>query len=323
MKPTNIIPAHQSALRHLVYGFMLNCLGWGLLICPNPTCSANESQGDEINETAQRHENIGVAGGEPDNQADWRSSYRKEIYRPASGGALPYRLLPPAGYNGNLTKTTDKLHSTDIKSEKYPLVLFLHGAGERGVDNEKQLVHAASDFAKVERRNKFPSFILFPQCPNGQRWVESDWALKSGKNEFPVTPSEPMSMVLKLVDSLQETLPIDSGRIYVTGLSMGGMGAWYAAGSEPYRFAAMLQICGGGDPTWADRYQGLPIWAFHGQSDTVVPVLRGREMISALSQAGHWPELRYSEYPGVGHNSWTQTYQRDDIFEWLFSQRKN
>ena len=84
----------------------------------------------------------------------------------------------------------------------------------------------------------------------------------------------------------------------------------------------MLEVCGGGDPTWAKQYDGIPVWALHGQNDGVVPISRTREMIVALAQAGHAPEVRYTEYPGVGHNSWTQTFKRDDVFEWLFGQRK-
>lgn len=218
---------------------------------------------------------------------------------------LPYRLMsPPKLENG----------------KRYPLVLFLHGAGERGIDNEKQLVHGAAEFAK--RREAYPAFVLFPQCPPGKRWVESDWSLPSGLDEFPTEPSPTMAATLALVDSLVSKLPIDPERLYVTGLSMGGQGTWFAAVAPPKRFAAMLEVCGGGDPGWAERYQGIPVWVLHGQADNVVPISRAREMVVALTNAGHAPELRYVEYPGVGHNSWSPTYARDDIYRWLFSQRK-
>lgn len=238
-----------------------------------------------------------------------------ELYQPAhfeavdaatEGGAkLPYRLMSPPQVE---------------QGERYPLVLFLHGAGERGNDNEKQLVHGAAEFAK--RRNSYPAYVLFPQCPPGKRWVESDWSLPSGRGEFPTEPSAPMAATLALVDSLVSELPIDPERLYVTGLSMGGQGTWFAAVAPPKRFAAMLEVCGGGDPSWAERYQGIPVWALHGQADKVVPISRAREMVVALTNAGHAPELRYVEYPGVGHNSWSPTYARDDVYRWLFSQRK-
>ena len=257
---------------------------------------------------------------------DWRSLYEKKQFKSGSGSILPYRILSPGPVLNDTRGKVDSDKPDQVNDSaaalRYPLVLFLHGAGERGDDNEKQLVHGAAEFAKLSRRQKYPCFAVFPQCPDGKRWVESDWDLPSGDGVFPLTASEPMSLALSLVDELVETLPIDSTRIYVTGLSMGGMGTWYAAASEPKRFAAMLEVCGGGDPSWASRYAGIPIWAFHGQADTVVPVERGREMIRGLSSVGHWPELRYVEYPKVGHNSWSQTYSRDDVFDWLFSQRK-
>jgi predicted peptidase len=226
---------------------------------------------------------------------------------PGSNDSLPYRLLKPKSVEPGM---------------KYPLVLFLHGAGERGDDNKIQLVHGADQFARDDRREQYPAFVVFPQCPTGQRWVESDWGLQTGRGEFDDEPSDPMRLTLELVDQLAKDLPIDTDRLYVTGLSMGGMGTWFAAQAEPKRFAAMLEICGGGDPTWADRYAGIPIWIFHGQADGAVPIARNREMVAALTAVGHHPELRYIEYPGVNHNSWTQTYKRDDVFEWLFAQHK-
>jgi predicted peptidase len=237
--------------------------------------------------------------------------FSASVYRSADGETLPYRLMAPAG-----------LSESGGQPTAYPLVLFLHGSGERGDDNVSQLVHAAREFARQDRRQDFPAFVLFPQCPQDQRWVESDWELASGRDQFPQQPSTPMRLVLELVDRLVSELPVDPRRVYVTGLSMGGMGSWYAAGASPDRFAAMLEVCGGGDPSWAERYSGVPVWAFHGQSDAVVPVSRGREMIKALVEVGHHPEIHYEEYPGVGHDSWTRTYARDDVFQWLFSQRK-
>ena len=235
------------------------------------------------------------------------SKYSAELFSGPSGSVIPYRLLSPDGVE---------------QGKRYPLVLFLHGAGERGSDNGKQLVHAAVDFASPERMRQFPAFVAFPQCPEEQRWVESPWDLPSGRGEFDKNPSKPMKAALELVDSLIKNHPVDPARVYVTGLSMGGQGAWYAAAAKPRRFAAMLEVCGGGDPTWAADYQGMPIWALHGQNDSVVPISRAREMVVALTKGGHAPELRYTEYPGVGHNSWAQTFKRADVFEWLFAQRK-
>lgn len=226
----------------------------------------------------------------------------------SDGESLPYRIMVPP-----------KLEP----GKKYPLVLFLHGAGERGDDNEIQLVHAAHEFAHEHRRTQNPAFVVFPQCPTEKRWVESPWDLPSGRDQFDRNPSYAMRLALELVDSLVASKPIDPDRLYVAGLSMGGQGTWFAAVAEPKRFAAMLEVCGGGDPSWANDYAGLPVWAFHGQEDNVVPVSRGREMIEALTKAGHHPELRYVEYPNVKHNSWTQTFEREDVYQWLFAQRKS
>ena len=233
--------------------------------------------------------------------------YSAELFSAVAETPIPYRLLAPIGVEAG---------------KQYPLVLFLHGAGERGNDNQKQLVHAAVDFAHPKRMKRFPAFVVFPQCPSEQRWVESAWDLPSGRGEFDPAPSKPMKATLELVDKLIDELPVDPRRVYVAGLSMGGQGAWFAAASKPHRFAAMLEVCGGGDPTWATSYRGIPIWALHGQKDNVVPISRAREMVVALTEVGHSPELRYTEYPGVGHNSWDQTFKRDDVFEWLFAQRK-
>ncbi|WP_218933587.1 carboxylesterase family protein [Rubripirellula lacrimiformis] len=237
-----------------------------------------------------------------------------DAFTAATFDGLPYRLLAPESTGDDGTADADA---------KYPLVLFLHGAGERGNDNVAQLKHGAAEFLRPDRRQAYPAYVVMPQCPKDARWVESDWGTASGDGAFPQAPSGPMAKALALVDHLADTLPVDPNRIYVTGLSMGGQGTWYAAVAPPKRFAAMLEVCGGGDPSWAHRYDGVPVWAFHGQSDSVVPVLRGREMIKALAQSGHYPELRYTEYPGVGHDSWTRTYSRDDVFDWLFRQSKN
>lgn len=236
----------------------------------------------------------------------WKAALeRKTISDDA--GSLGYRLLVPPN-----------LDASAEPKKQYPLVLFLHGAGERGSDNEAQLVHGVGDF--YARRESQPAFVVAPQCPEGKRWVEVDWTEASGKDTFPEKPSEPMRLALKIVDELVASGNVDPARIYVTGLSMGGYGTWYAAGSKGHPFAAAAPVCGGGDPTWAERYVGLPLWAFHGEADKTVPVERSREMIEAIREAGGEP--KYTEYPGVAHNSWAQTYSSDAFHEWLFKQKR-
>ena len=219
----------------------------------------------------------------------------------ADNKTLNYRLLTP---------------ETASSDNPLPLVLFLHGAGERGDDNVAQLKHGAKEFAK--RQAEHPCFVLVPQCPKEKRWVEVDWNEASGKGAFKESPSETMGLVLAVLNELLESGKVDRDRVYVTGLSMGGYGTWYAVGMKESPFVAAAPICGGGDPLWAKRYISLPLWAFHGDADTAVSVERSREMISAIREAGGEP--KYTEYAGVGHDSWTQTYSSDDFHQWLFSQ---
>lgn len=237
----------------------------------------------------------------------WKEAFEQKAITDEEGASLKYRLLTPE----------DLSNETESKKQ-YPLVLFLHGAGERGSDNAAQLKHGVSDF--YQRREEYPSFVVAPQCPEEKKWVETDWGESNGENTFPEEPSEPIRLALRVVRDLIATGDVDPQRVYVTGLSMGGYGTWYAAGFEGHPFAAAAPICGGGDPTWAERYVGLPLWVFHGAEDTAVPVGRSREMVEAIRQAGG--DVKYTEYPGVGHDSWTQTYKADDFHAWLFDQQR-
>jgi predicted peptidase len=219
------------------------------------------------------------------------------------GNVLKYRLLKPAGYNVN---------------RKYPLVIFLHGAGERGDDNKVQLVHGMKEFLDPARREKMPCYVVAPQCPTGKKWVEVDWSAPSSK--FPEQASDSLGLTIKLVQSMIETAAVDPNRIYITGLSMGGYGTWDAAARHPELFAAAAPICGGGDPETASRFKHIALWAFHGDQDQAVKVERSRQMIEALKAAGGEP--KYTEYPGVGHDSWTATYKNQEFHDWLFAQRR-
>lgn len=212
-------------------------------------------------------------------------------------------------------------------SEPYPLVLFLHGAGERGDNNRSQLIHGAGELASDERRRSYPAYALFPQCPKGLRWVETDWTTAKGQGTFPTKASKTLDLTLKLVDRIlagkEQHANIDPDRIYITGLSMGGYGTWHATSLKPNLFAASAVVCGGGDPALVPSYaKSLPIWAFHGDADNVVPLERGREIVDALNQAGQSPTVRFTVYPGVNHNSWTPTYQNEELYQWMFRQRR-
>lgn len=236
--------------------------------------------------------------------------YTEQSIVDAQGQIHRYRLLFPAGYDQQA-------------GQQYPLVLFLHGAGERGDDNVAQLKHGAAEFARADRQAEYPCFVLVPQVAKEQRWVDADWSHAQGKGTFPDSPSPAYAAAIAAVKSWIDSGRVDPTRVYVTGLSMGGYGTWYAAAASNEIFAAAVPICGGGDPTWAKRYAGMPIWAFHGTEDKAVPVGRSREMIEALKSEGHKPTAMYTEYEGGGHDVWTQTYRRDDLFRWLFSQQRS
>lgn len=236
--------------------------------------------------------------------ADHRDRFAESVYLDSAGNKLPYRMLSPAKVEAG---------------RKYPLVVFLHGAGERGTDNKKQLVHGMADFASDEIMAKYPAFVIAPQCPDGKKWVEVDWGADS--HTMPEMPSESLAACFELIAFLQKSQPIDSGRIYITGLSMGGYGTWDALQRRPELFAAAVPICGGGDPAGAAKMKDVPIWAFHGDADTAVKVQRSRAMIEAIKAAGGQP--KYTEYPKVGHNSWSRTYADPDLYEWLFAQKKS
>lgn len=231
--------------------------------------------------------------------------YRPLIFQNDKGEKLHYRLMTPEGYDPK-------------GSEKYPLVLFLHGAGERGADNQKQLVHGTREFAKPEVRKKYPAFVLAPQCPDGKRWVEVDWTLDSHK-QLP-EDSDTIKLVLQLISSMQKEYRIDQHRQYVTGLSMGGYGTWDLITRHPEMWAAAAPVCAGADEATAPKIAKLPVWAFHGDKDTVVKPHRSRNMIEAIKKAGGQP--LYTEYKGVGHNSWDAAYADPKLIEWLFAQKK-
>ncbi len=217
---------------------------------------------------------------------------------------LPYRFMLPKSY-----KKGDTV--------KYPLILFLHGAGERGTDNVRQLYYIKS-WATDEFRDTYPCFVLAPQCPKNMRWVEVDWSLPSHK--IPDTPSVPLSATMLLLKHIIEAYPVDTNRIYVTGLSMGGFGTWDIIAREPNLFAAAVPICGGADLHTAPKIAHIPIWVFHGAKDRVVSVERSRKMVAELRKYG--AKVKYTEYKNVGHGAWIPAYKNKELYKWLFSQHK-
>ena len=218
-------------------------------------------------------------------------------------------------FTGKSTGTWEKLEFNSLKlrffgdpkqdaAKSYPLVIFLHGRGSGGNDNEKQLGSGAKSFADPENFAKRPCFILVPQCPDDKiGWLGTT-----------------QDDLIKLINVAVESLPVDKTRIYLTGLSMGGFGTWFAIAREPALFAAALPVCGGGDPATATAIRKVPIWAFHGAEDNVVPPSFSQKMVAALKKIDG--NIKYTELPGVKHNAWDHVYANQEVHEWLFSQQQ-
>ena len=225
----------------------------------------------------------------------------------ADGHTLPYRFYQP---------------QPGTVSKKLPLVIFLHGAGERGGDNRTQFQR----FAPSLFWEKYPCFVLAPECPSKTSetsnaesvWVDTHFGAAS--HQMNAQPTWPMKLVMQLIDQTIRKYPVDKNRIYITGLSMGGYGTWEILQRQGKRFAAAIPVCGGGDPAYASKMKTVNIWVFHGSDDHTVPVKRSREMVAAIQAVGG--KVQYTEYTGVDHDSWTRTYSNPEVWDWLFSQVK-
>ena len=219
------------------------------------------------------------------------------------GDTLLYRLLYP---------DSDTLR-------KYPLVIFLHGSGERGNDNEAQLKWGAQNFADDRAMIMHPAIVIVPQCPANMQW--SNFTRGQGTLlTLKPTPSKPMELLMELIRQSIKNLPVDTNRIYITGLSMGGYGTYDAIERYPQLFAAAVPVCGGGDVSRAATVAHIPIWIFLGAEDPAVNPLYSLEMLKALTKAGAHPG--FTQYPQVGHFSWLGAYSDPLMMEWLFRQHK-
>jgi predicted peptidase len=214
----------------------------------------------------------------------------------------------------------------DDASKKYPLVVVLHGSGERGSYNEAQLKWGGDLFANQAIREEFPAIVVFSQCPAGNSWGRvGSGNVADSTERFTFLSNEPtgkpLELVLELIESIIASGKVDSKRIYIGGLSMGGFGTFEALWRKPTLFAAAFPICGGGDTTKVDAYaEKFPIHVFHGEIDPVVGVDYSRSMAAALRKAN--ANVQYTEYPGVGHDSWKNTFAEPDLLPWLFAQKK-
>ncbi|NJL77094.1 MAG: alpha/beta hydrolase fold domain-containing protein [Saprospiraceae bacterium] len=197
----------------------------------------------------------------------------------------------------------------------------MHGGGERGNDNELQLTHGAALFAKEENRQKYPAIILFPQCAKDDYWTHVERNDKNWAYPFHERPTKSMQLAMDLLEETILKEAVDVDRIYITGLSMGGMGTFDLLARQPHLFAAAAPICGGGNVALTGLYaKNTPFWIFHGDADAVVPVDLSRKMYQALK--GQGANVKYTEYPGVNHNSWDNVFADTNYLAWIFAQRR-
>ena len=236
-----------------------------------------------------------------------QNEFEKKVYVTASGDSLNYRLLRP---------------EVEQSGEKYPLVLFLHGAGERGSDNEKQLFHGSQMWLNPVNRENYPAFVLFPQCSESGYWAYTERPSSFEPDQMPSNvPLSPTFTVLKeLLDTYLAMPQVDKQRIYIMGLSMGAMGTYDMTIRYPELFAAAIPICGTVNPNRLKAAKEVKFRIFHGDADKVVPVNGSRQAYKALKAAG--ADVKYTEFPGIEHVSWNLAFTQTDFMNWLFSQKK-
>ncbi|MRG45935.1 phospholipase [Chitinophaga sp. SYP-B3965] len=221
---------------------------------------------------------------------------------------LPYRILMPVDYK---------------PGTEYPLILVMHGAGERGNDNISQLKHGSKLFLNDSLRKEYPAIVVFPQCAKNSSWAVMQFNKDSvgwGGVKFiaDTIPTVPAGLLHQLMDSLLHSGSVDYRRIYVGGLSMGGIGTFDMLARYPNRFAAAFPICGAGNEEYATRFaDGTAVWIFHGAEDKTVPTKFSQDYYKRLKMAGC--RVLYTEYPGVGHNSWDNAFAEPDLLSWMFS----
>lgn len=231
----------------------------------------------------------------------YAQGFKKEILI-AHGDTLRFRLQYPAGYT---------------PKERYPLVVFLHGSGERGSDNEQNLKQVPELFTDSAMRAQYPCFVLVPQCPANDAWASfPDFPQSIQATPEPTTSTR---LVLDVVQRLKDRLNVDSNRIYLTGYSMGGEGTLDMLYRAPGLFTAGVAICPVGDTATAAAIKHIPLRIYHGTNDQVNEVKYSRMMVDALSRAGS--KAQYIEYAGEGHHIWKQVYSDPDFAQWLFAQK--
>ncbi|WP_131535686.1 carboxylesterase family protein [Pedobacter nototheniae] len=225
--------------------------------------------------------------------------------------SIYYRILFPENFDA---------------SKKYPIVFFLHGSGERGNDNEKQLVHGGKLFLKDDLRKKFPAIVVFPQCPANDFWANANFNTSaSGKRKISFVeggkPTKVMHALTRMVKDFLRKPYVNREQVYIGGLSMGGMGTFELLRRKRHTFAAAFSICGGDNTNNIKKYQTVPLWIFHGAKDDVVDPAFSIAISERLKTVGD--EVKFSLYPKDNHNSWDSAFAEPELLPWLFSHKKN
>lgn len=240
-----------------------------------------------------------------------QKSFEKREFKAPNGDTLRYQVLFPKGYESG---------------KKYPLVIFLHGSGERASDNNLQMKHGSAMFTNPVNEERFPAIVLFPQCPTNGNWIKSFPARNDrGVVDWAAHPNDSISIsqqhVKELIDQYIANEKVDSRRVYILGISMGGMGTFDMVARFPETFAAAIPICGGiYPPRLKDAAKQVSFRIYHGDADGVVAKEGSREAYLALKEYG--AKVEYFELPGVEHNSWNPAFNQPDFLSWLFSQKR-
>lgn len=236
---------------------------------------------------------------------DMERDFSRELYRADDGYTLPYRLYIPKNYDCGMM---------------YPVLLFMHGAGERGTDNESQIHVALPHIFDDPASPAYSSIVIAPQCPEDRQWVYTPWE-KGCYSTANVTESRECAAVIEILRFIASEYNVDRSRIYVTGLSMGGFATWDLMTRHPSVFAAGMPVCGGGDPSAARLLADIPIRTFHGTLDGSVPVEGTREMYTAIKALGRG-RIRYTEIEDGYHGIWDDVYSNTHNIRWLYSNVK-
>lgn len=213
----------------------------------------------------------------------FKESYKTQITKTIG---CQYLISLPKGYEDN--------------KKRWPLILFLHGSGEQGDDINLVKMHGPPML--IDKGKEFPFIVVSPQCPADLDYWSND-------------------VLIHLLDKVESQYRVDTTRVYLTGLSLGGEGTWSLAIAYPERFAAIAPVCGDGNPLRISRLKNVPVWAFHGAKDKVVPLSEEEEMVDALKACGG--DVKFTVYPDLGHNAWTVTYNNEELYQWFLSHKKN